>query len=234
MIAITSFSPKGYELYGKRFLESFVRNWPCDVVVYYEELPDFQHENVIYKPIMSVFGMKAFLAYCDINPIFRGRTPLGYNYNLDARKFSFKVFAQLDALKNNEGKIIWLDADSVMKKPVTKEFIDSLFDSQAICLLGRDGFHCESGFVGFDVGHQNFDEFLERYENCYRRGQIFRLDRWHDCEALEWAIAQSGIGVKNLSNHWNVGDSLDVMPTTVLGPYIDHHKGNKKSDVSLH
>lgn len=234
MICVTSFSSKGYELYGKRFLETFVEFWPCDIVVYYEELPDFQHKKVIYKPLMEVFGIKAFLTYCDRDARFRGKTVFGYNYNLDARKFCHKVFAQFDAMKNNLGKVIWLDADMVTKKEVTKEFIESLFDSQALCILGREGFYLESGFVGFDVGHPDFDLLFDRYENCYRRGQIFKLDRWHDCEALEWAIAQSGIKVSNLSPFWKIKDDLDVMPKTVLGEYLTHFKGNQKLDSSLH
>ena len=234
MLAITSFSKKGYDLYGRRLLESFVQNWPSDIVVYYEELPDFQHEKVSYKPLMEVFGMKAFLSYCDRNESFRGRTVFGYNYNLDARKFSHKVFAQFDALKTNKGKVIWLDADSVIKKPVPEEFVDGLFEGRSLVYLGREGFHCESGFVGFDVSHGDFDEFFERYENCYRRGQIFKLHRWHDCEALEWAIQQSKIKVTNLSPFWKIGDDLEVMSKTVLGEYIEHFKGRKKLDPSLH
>lgn len=229
MIAITSFSPKGYERYGKRFLESFVNNWPCDLVVYYEELPDFEHLKVSYKPLMEVFGMKAFLSYCDRNDVFRGRTSFGYNYNFDARKFSFKVFAQFDALKNYKGKVIWLDADTVTNKPVSKEFIESLFDGKVISYIHRPFFHPESGFVGFDTAHDDFPEFFERYENCYRRGQIFKLERWHDCEALQWAIEQSKVQVKNLSPDWKKGDSLDVIPTTVLGEYLTHFKGSQKN-----
>jgi hypothetical protein len=237
MLAITTFSPKGYELYGKRFLETFVEHWPCNIVVYYEELPDFKHEKVTYKPLMEVFGMKAFLSYCD-KDVFKGQTSFGYNYNFDARKFSFKVFAQFDALKNNKGKVIWLDADTITKKPVTEEFINGLFGElgQEACLsfLGRRGFHCESGFVGFDTDHPDFEEFFERYENCYRRGQIFKLERWHDCEALQWAIDQSGVNVNNLSPFWKTGDDLDVMPKTVLGEYLTHFKGRQKSNPNLH
>jgi hypothetical protein len=234
MLAITTFSAKGYELYGRRFLETFVEHWPCNLVVYYEDLPDFKHEKVTYKPLMEVFGMKAFLSYCDTNDVFKGRTSFGYNYNFDARKFSFKVFAQFDALKNNKGKVIWLDADTITKKPITDEFIDGLFDSRALCVLARKGFHLESGFVGFDVGHPDFEELFEQYENCYRRGQIFKLERWHDCEALQWAIDQSGIKVSDLSSFWKRGDDLDVMPKTVLGEYITHFKGGKKLNPNLH
>lgn len=241
MIVLTSFSPKGYELYGKRFLESFVENWPCKVIVYHEGQPDFQHEKVIYKPLDDVFGYQAFIQYCNRNPVFSGQTPMGYNYNYDAAKFCKKVFAQFDALKNNKGKAIWLDGDTFTKEPVTEEWVNDLFDDTAVSYLARAGFHCESGYVGFDTAHREFQEFFERYENVYRRGHIFKLKRWHDCEALDWAIAQSNVKVKNLSEFFKIPpdrkmdlEDLDVFGKSVLGQKMEHLKGSRKRDNKLH
>jgi len=228
MICLTSFSPKGYEIYGKRFLESFVENWPCKVVVYYEELPDFKHEKVIYKPLMEVEGIEAFLKYCSLKPIFSGQLPGGYNYNYDAEKFCKKVFAQFDALKEHSGKVIWLDADTKTLKPVTQEFIDGLFAGAGLVYLGREGLHCESGFVGFDNEYPGFDEFFNKYIECYRSGKIFNLNGWHDCYALDWAIKESNIKTNNLSSWWKTGDSYDVFSKSVLSPFMTHYKGNRK------
>ena len=231
MIVVTSFSPKGYNLYGKRFLESFVKTWPCEVLVYHEGQPDFEHEKIIYKPLMEVFGCEAFLKYCDQNKIFQGFTPVGYNYNFDAKKFCRKVFAQFDALQNHKEKVIWLDADSVTLKPITEEFIDDLYGDAGLVYLGREGFHCESGFLGFDTERDGFGDFLAKYTECYRKGIIFTLERWHDCQALDWARSFALVKEKNLSPNWKVGDDLDVMQTTVLSEYIQHFKGNLKRAV---
>lgn len=234
MICVTTFSQKGYELYGKRFLETFVENWPCKIVVYYETLPDFQHEKVIYKPLLEVFGVQAFLQYCDRMPIFRGMTEFGYNYNYDAKKFCRKVFAQLDTLKEHQGKVVWLDADSFFKKPITEEFIDDIYGDAGVVYLGREGFHSESGFLGFDTERDGFGDFVEQYTRCYRKGVIFTLKRWHDCEALDWALNQKLVKSKNLTAGWKDGDSLDVLEDTVLGEYMEHLKGKRKFDSNLH
>jgi len=240
MICLTSFSPEGYELYGRKMLQTFVENWPCKIIVYYESLPDFEHEKVIYKPLSEVFGFKAFQSYCDRNEVFKGMTIRGYDYNFDAKRFSFKVFAQFDALKNNKGKVIWLDGDTYTTKPVTEDWVDDLFDGCALSYLGREGFHCESGFVGFDTSHPDFGGLFERYENVYRRGHIFKLRRWHDCEALDWAISQSGIKVNNLSEFFKIPDrkmtleDLEVFSKSKLGECMVHLKGSRKIGKSLH
>ena len=226
MIALTSFSPQGYEVYGKKFLESAVQYWPTDILVYTEVDLPFSHPKVKERDLMEVEGMESFLHYCDLNPIFSGQTPKGYDYNYDVKKFCRKSFAQLDALKHTQDKVFWLDADIVFTRPITQEFLSGLFDGKSICCLQRKGFYTETGFIGFDPDGEKFKEFVTDYENVYRRGKIFNLKRWHDCEAFDEAVKTSGVTVNNLSSFFD-GD-LHVFPKSALGPYMKHNKGNRK------
>ena len=227
MILVTSFSRRGYDQYGKKMLESAVFNFPGRILVYYEELPDLVHEKIEYRPLLEVYGCKNFLDYCSRKDIFSGKTPFGYDYNHDAMKFSKKVFAQFDAFKEG-GKVFWFDADSVIEKPLTEDFLNSLFDGEAVVFPGRFGFHTETGFLGFDTEHKDFPTFLEAYKKVYQKGLIFTLPKWHDCEAFDWARMESGVHGLNLSPDWHVGMPLDVIPTTAIGEYLTHYKGNKK------
>ena len=228
MIAITSFSKTGYDLYGKKFLESFVKFWTCKVIVYYESLPDFVHEKVEYKNLFELRELTTFLTLIQDKPMCKGDLEGGHNYNFDIWKFCRKSFVQFDALKEHKGKVLWLDADIETNKPVTEEWVDGLFDDAGLSYLGRDGFHCESGYVGFNTETAGFSDFLKKYEDCYRRGIIFTLDRWHDCKALDWAIAFNKVKVKNLSPFWKKGDDLHVWEKTVLQEYMIHNKGARK------
>ena len=238
MIAITSFSQKGYETYGKKFLDSAVKHFPGQIIVYYEEKPDFEHEKVIYKPLYDIFGLNAFLQYCDANPIFHGQTGSGYSYNYNAYTFAKKAFSQFDALQHYNGKIFWIDADCVIQKDIPKDFLEGLFNftvfddqySSSIVAMQRDGLYTETGFVGFDNDKPVMQEFLKIYMNVYRKGILFTLRGWHDCYALDKAIEQSGVSVKNLSPDFPE-HGINVMPHTVLGPYIVHNKGNRKHAV---
>lgn len=226
MIAVTSFSPKGYEVYGRKFLESAVEHWPSEILVYYEEIPDFRHPKVTYANLAEVHGLNAFLQYCDTNPVFQGRVH-GYNYNYDAAKFARKAFAQFDALQSHTGKVFWLDADIVLKKPVNAEFLDDLFENRTMCALQRPGLYTESGFLGFDTDRTDFAPFLRQYIDVYRKGKLFQLRGWHDCYALDYAIEESGVSVNDLSRDYPKC-GINVMPGSVLGEYMTHNKGNRK------
>jgi hypothetical protein len=235
MIGITSFSPKGYEVYGKKFLESAVECWPGDLHVYVDEIPDYRHDKITYKLLSELSNLQAFLAYCDRNPVFCGNTAYGYEFKRDARRFSFKVFAQLDVLNHYSGKIFWLDADMVFKKPVPLEFLVDTLDGKTVCLLIREGLHAETGFVGFDTNGIGFDHFLDTYTDIYRRGKIFKEPYWIDGHAMQIAVKESGVPHNNLSSFFRIPndrkmtmDDLDVMSKTILGEYLIHNKGKKK------
>jgi len=233
MILVTCFHKKGYEAYGKRMLESAIEFFDGDIVAYSEDFddwtPDLHHEKISYRPLQEVYGYENFMDYCSRAHVFSGQTPFGYDYNHDAVKFSKKVFAQFDAFTLEKEKVIWVDADSVIQKKVDFDF----FDGKALFHLGREGFYTESGVVGFDVVHKDFKAFKEEYVKVYQKGLIFTLPRWHDCEAFDYAVMQSGIKTNNLSEYWKPGDDLDVLPSTVLGEYVNHYKGNLKWKSSI-
>lgn len=230
MIAVTSFSSSGYEAYGRKFLESAIKHWPTKIIVYHEgREPDIKHEKIEYRNLFDIGDMVQFLRYLQNIPLTRGKTPEGYNYNFDAWKFSRKSFCQMDVLKGYQGKVFWLDADIEFEQDVPEEFLNELFEGKGVVHFGREGFHTETGFVGFDTEHADFATFLEKYEQVYRRAIIFTLRRWHDCEALDWALSHCPDIARNLSPNYVHGtDSLDVMDGSILSPYLTHNKGARK------
>jgi len=240
MVVVTCFSQKGYEETGRKSLQTFVENWPCKIIAYYEEKePDFKHPNIEYRPFFLIPGVVGFLEYLMSIPQANGVVTQNgkerYNYNYDIWKFCRKMFAQYDVLGSEKGKVFWLDNDVITKKPVPEEFLEELFYdyseddrreySEALVYLGRKGFHSETGFVGFDTEHKDFPKFLDRYIKVLKQGIIFSLPRWHDCEAFDWAREGKG---KDLSPFWKQGDPLGVWNKTVLNEYMDHFKGQRK------
>lgn len=231
MMLVTSFSKKGYEKYGKKMLESAIECFPGEIVVYSEDLDDWSpelHSKVSYRHLFDVHGCKSFLEYCDRAHVFHGKTPFGYDYNHDAAKFCKKVFAQLDAFTLEQGKVFWVDADTVFHTKLPESFYVNLFEDQPLVFMGREGFHTEGGIVGFDVQHPDFEKFKEWYVRCYQKGLLFTLPQWHDCAAFDWAREQSGVLGHNLTPNWKPGDDLDVLRTTELGKHITHYKGIQK------
>jgi len=236
MIAVTTFSKSGYEKYAHRMIESVIENWPTKLIVYSEFPLEIDSDKVEVRDFFSIPGTEAFYQYLREVPVTHGKIGNGYNYNFDAWKFTRKVFAQYDVLKEADDKVFWLDADCVIQKPVPDSFLQGLFDGKALVYLGRTGFYTETGFVGFDPKAEDFPAFLDKYINCLRLGILFKLKRWHDCEAFDWARLESGVSAKNLSPWFKIPDNgkmtieeLDVVGRSVIGEYIRHDKGPRKN-----
>lgn len=233
MIAVTSFSQTGYEKYGKRMLESAIKHWPTEIIVYHEgKEPDLKHEKISYRNLFDITGIVPFLQHIQNVPKAHGKWEGGYDYNFDCWKFCRKVFAQLAVLKGDDhDKVFWLDADLEFKKDVPEYFLNGLLPSAvAVAYLGRTGWYTETGFVGFNKQSHRFDDFIRCYEECYRKGIIFTLRRWHDCEAFDWARAKSEVTGHNLSMFYINGKTdIDVLSQSVLAEYMTHHKGPSKN-----
>lgn len=238
MILVTSFHREGYEKYGREMLLSAIENFPGDIIAYSEDfddwVPDVRHEKVSYRDLLDVPGCENFLSYCNANPVFQGKlfytqSDFMYDFNHDAARFSKKVFSQFDAFDSFPGeKIIWVDADCVFKKKTTEKFWEGLFDGKAVFYMGREGFHVETGVVGFDLSHPDFVMFHSAYVLTYRKGFIFTLPYWCDGYTFQWSLEQSQVEGKNHSPNWKLGDSLDVIETTPIHEFITHKKGLKK------
>jgi len=239
MIAVTTFSKTGYDNYASQMIDSVKEFWPTKLIVY-TEFP-LEIEGVEVRDFFSIPGTQAFYQYLREVPMAHGKVNNGYNYNYDAWKFTRKVFAQYDVLKEASEKVFWLDADTVVRKPVPESFLESLFDGKALSYLGRTGFYTETGYIGFDPNAEGFKAFLEAYIGCLQKGILFTLKRWHDCEAFDWAREQTGVSGHDLSPWFKIPENkkmslnaLDVFSRSVLGEYLLHHKGPRKLIAHAH
>lgn len=225
MKAVTTFSPEGYEKYGKRCLESLIENWPSDIVVFYEEKPDLEHPKLIYRNLDDIPERKTFLKLCDKVPESTGmmRFPDGtlqYNFMRDAKRYSHKAFAQMAV---EDDLVFWVDADTVVFKSIPEEYLTGLLDGVPYCHFGRTTY-TETGFLGFNQTHNLYKLFKQQYLTCYLKGVIFTMLGWHDCFAFDYA--RIGLQGRNLSPN---GKEFDhVIATSELGQYLDHLKGARK------
>ena len=229
MIAVTTFSQSIYDRYGWKLLESAAKHWPGKLIAYVEgSNPSIDAENIEYRKLFEIPGVVPFLQHLQNIPLAMGKTGNGYNYNFDAWKFSRKAFCQWQVgFENPTEKIFWLDADIQIIKDVPESFLTNLFHGKPYAYLGRPGYYTETGFIGFDMKHCM--PLMEKYRECYQRGALFTLQRWHDCEAFDWARAQSRIEGEDLSPFYSQNPKdIDVFPKTVLAEYFIHDKGPAK------
>jgi uncharacterized Rossmann fold enzyme len=230
---VTSFSPDGYELYGRRMVETFEKYWPADVklYVYYEgEKPEAASDRAEWVSLDKDEDRAAFMAANKDHPT---------DYNLQPVKFSHKVFAVTSAPRDTDW-LIWLDGDVETIAPVTHEFLKSMYpDDIVAAYMGRQWWnHTECGFVAYRLDDDG-KRFLDDFRLMYTTGEIMeigpyrgRLQR-HDCVAfdlLREAYEQEGHSFHDLGEV-HKGPDLDVMSFTPLARVMYHYKGKRKTQA---
>lgn len=240
---LTSFTKEGYAQYGKNFLETYREYWPDDVpcIVYYEgeRFPEKDDKKVNWRKIFSVHRLKEYLQQVCCFPLMSGHTTKGYMINYDAR-MARKPFMQVHTMREAAGKVFWLDADIHTFAKIPDDFLDSVLpDDKFCCYLGRDKGdspiqYTESGFLGFNAEHPLADKFANAYLNVFLSGMIFTQKGWHDCYGFDLTrrFFDKPFAFRDLGENVNMTGTAHVFINSVLGQYMDHRKGNRKSDKS--
>lgn len=212
MLAVTTFPEWGWDVYAKRCIETWVKRWPGSVLAYHEGQSPPVLAGVEFRPLSDCQGHDRFLAR-DV------KQNVGFLH--DVKRFCHKVFAQLDAMENHE-KFWWIDADVEMKQEVPSELIEDVTDRAFVSFLGRNSY-TETGVIAFNQSKRGFEEFKRVYRAAYDQGGIFSLPYWTDCHAFDYARNGGGHNLTPLGQGFD-----NVLRTSVLGPYMEHHKGKLK------
>ena len=240
---VTTFATNGYYDYGKRLIESFDRFWPEDVTLYVyldsplplPDSPRIRSVNMLQAcPDMVDFKSRHWndaRAHGNID----GR---GEDYRFNAVKFCHKVFALTHAARTLDVDVLyWIDADSVIFRPVGHAFLDTLLpDGAYTSYLGRQKMHSECGFMAFDLRHPLNKDFMEFWSNLYAEDLVFQLPEWHDSYVYD-VVRKYYEGKKQIAAHdlrAGVQDDHHPFINSPLGGYIDHLIGprRKKSGCS--
>jgi GR25 family glycosyltransferase involved in LPS biosynthesis len=244
LTALTSFGPAGYDLYGRRFVETFRHFWPSDIQLicaWEGEPPD---RNLCGFDLTASDPARAFLARHRTDPIvhglFDGKPAIwstkakreGYSLRHDAYKFARKVFAICRTAQLVEhGKLFWLDADIVTTAPVTSTFLHQLLpDSVSLCYLNRQPYaHSELGFVGYNLERSEVVHFLAAYESIYATDEFMLLQNWDDCNVFDHLVRLLNPVTLPIPHH-SRNQPFDYSP---LAACMIHLKGKRKTNVSI-
>ena len=224
MRCVTSFGPEGFDLYGKRFLETYVEHvgLPLDVYIETDEEPPFQHPLIKYFPLFKVEGCIDFLKLAQF-PAAMGH-PWGekkYNYRYDAFRFCRKMFAIIDAASRKPEHLYWIDSDVEFHE----RFVFQK-DFGFMAYLGRPEWHSCTSFIGFDLTHFVSGEFFKKLWMLYVTGSVFCLPEWADPQVLDWMRQQTGVPATNLAEGLKLKGPENVFD--FVFSTAKHKKGNLK------
>ena len=110
---------------------------------------------------------------------------IAYNPSLDVLKWSNKIFALQEQLnKVNEGWLIWLDADTYLRKRLTKEdILANLNDKAHLAFLDDHPF-----FMAFNLNHQATKDLLKDLVSAFTSVEVLQYREWHDSFVLQRLI----------------------------------------------
>lgn len=229
---VTSFSQKGHEVYGKRFLESYIKHCPHPLWVWHESQAklNWLPEHIKWLNLDRRAGRRQFL---EKFKHMDGRQNGCYEYRLNAVDFCHKVFAlegaiyEVGARGNNPAQwVVWIDSDTVFKRDIDEDLMGKLCPDDIVAsYLGRLGHdHSECGFVAYNMDWLG-REVIEKMVDLYHSTFLFELPQWHDSyvfDAVRRSLERRGYEFHNISEGV---DGMDVWPHTILGDYIEHNKG---------
>ena len=239
---VTTFNFQGYETYGRRMIETFLINWPKNVVLvaYAEGCTVIETaDNLIVRDLNQVQELTTFKnqwrdvpkANGDVSqdPVRSRRKDAGKGFKWDAVRFAHKVYSIFDAARqSNSDWLLWMDADMVCHSPITLEKLDELCQ-QDLCFLGREGKYSECGLYAMNLRSHRLQEFLKKFQNFYDDAEngIFTLEEWHDSYVFDAVRKQVGMNIVNWSAGLIKGEGHPLI-NCEWGNYLDHLKGDRK------
>ena len=163
-------------------------------------------------------------------------------YIYDCVRFSYKVFACIDAYQKTNPDMLWyLDADLLTFEKIPMSWLEHIIpDTAFTSYLGRPkkGFS-ETGYYAFNTAHKYAMEFFERWQTYYDKDRFLELKGYTDSFTFDGArleLEKEGkIKNEDLNDGRWSGERKSRHPfiNSELGQYMDHMKGyDRKARMS--
>lgn len=224
---VTTFSEKGYRVYGKRMIASFDLYWPKDVklYVYYEGAkPQDASERAQWFSLDEDQDRARFmLNHKDIE-----ERPGDYRFRVV--RYSHKVWAQTSAPRDRY--LIWLDGDTETQNKVTDDLLKQVLppDGKVAAYLARPYHrHTETGFISYNMNSCAGD-FLDEFRRLYTSGDITTLPEWHDCAGFDFVRRRFERAGHRFHNLCPGAYGLNVFEQSPLAKFVRHNKGPARKD----
>jgi hypothetical protein len=253
---VTTWGTKYWPTPVQAGLESTVKNWPghAKILLYPDDmsqqlkLPRTEYYDLCKEqPVL-----KEFIERNKNNSRLTKWQPQQYKFEYDAIRFSYKVFACIDAYQKTKPDMMWfLDADIITFEKIPMPWLEHIIpDSAFTSYLGRPkkGFS-ETGYYSFNTAHKYAEEFFKRWEQYYAEDLFFNIQKgflnhfpiagYTDSftfDAVRLEMEQAGkIKNEDLNDgRWSGGrKARHPFINSELGQYMDHMKGyERKAQMS--
>lgn len=151
-------------------------------------------------------------------------------FNRNASRWFRKIATLHEAMRqftSDDHVFIWIDSDCLFKAHLSNEWLlNEVFRGGACFYMrGPDRQHTalESGLIGFNGRWGRV--LLDRVIEMYTSGEFRNLQRWDDGYVFQKVIkSRPDIPTCDIAGK-ATSRFLDVLPGTILHPYLEHNKG---------
>ena len=253
---VTTFHYEGMFTYGQRFLDSWAKNVDpaIKLLVYAEDCePQINSDSIIvYDARQELPKLNRFKEVWGDVPKANGKPPQEIidarprdhhkAFKWDAVRFANKVYAVLDACEKSKDWCVWIDADTFVHSPWSKDEFEKLLPNESwLTFVGRGrGTQTwpECGFYGMNLKDEKCLEFLKEFERMYEEAEngIFTLGEWHDSYVFGKILNKMRFEKPSVFDYSaniyvktaKTGGGGHPLINTELGRWIDHMKGGRK------
>jgi hypothetical protein len=252
---VTSFNDVFYAASGRRCVETLREHNPDHEVWAYIEAEDDDALHEVEGELASVGATTVRLemlplliefleAARDVIPTqFGGDAPPemfpgkgSKTGNIWFRKNMYRWFRKIVALDHNSTNfadvILWIDSDCYAKAPLPRTVLEQAFRGAGVMYMKGKRKHSETGLVGYDLAKQGVRELISAMKTHYTSRSFERYSRWDDCFTLDLCLGRPWAPTSHDIAKRAIGHS-DVLPTTILAPYLEHEKGLHNRKLGL-
>jgi len=144
---------------------------------------------------------------------------------------------------------IWIDADCIFKKQITKQFIaNNLFKFDTVNEYDVVGLKSsrkvmEAGLVGYNIAcnsfykntlcHKSGYQLLIDIMKCYQTGRFRGWYRWDDSYIIQKMIKHGNYRFHDIATKVNRMQHSDVFEHSLIGEYLTHNKGKHGRELGI-
>lgn len=227
---ITTFSRDGYELYGKKMIDSWLKYWPPEtkLLVYHEGFEiHINHERILKLNLLECSKELENFKARSKTLADLANSKKEKNRIFKTVKWCHKVYAISHALKTQDDDfLIFLDGDTYSVDKVPTDFAYSLVEGNLFAVHFeklKDGLHFETGLVVFNKSHNRINWLADIFTSVYDNLDIYSMKKTWDGYWLAHLYEKFRLPVKNLSENRN-----GVFNHPLVNKCLKHDVGTKK------
>lgn len=238
MICVTSFHRDHYEVYARRFLESWKAYWPASskLLVYQQDFdykdPDKRLEIINFDSrVTEFFNFRDQTTRLIDSSVERKEK----NRFVKGLRWSYKIYSLCNAMQYHQEPIIWLDADTETIRHIPEDWDLQLLNSHDCAvhwepqekhsmIAGEDFVHWETGLFVVAGSQSQRTQMADSVRHLYDSGEIW--NRPFIWDGYAWADACKD--VMTCFDLWESKPGRRPFGSKHVKHYMKHHSGNRK------